>query len=126
MQASNLVPHFWSSSPQNASSFTPTVHLSGDYDSFNTPSLWAEIEDVLRGDGEGLILDANDVTFFDASGIRVLVKAAEQLAAAAQTLTLRTPSHSVDRVLRICGLEALFDSGSDPAADTPPTTSRLT
>lgn len=55
------------------------MHLSGDYDSFATPLLWKEIEGFLQGDGEGLILDASEVTIFAASAIRVLMMTAENL-----------------------------------------------
>ena len=115
MPASNPAFHYWSSTSQNFDPVTPVLHLSGDYDSFTTPSLWKEIESLLQCHQEGLILDAADVTFFDASAIRVLVNTAQQLAVTSQRLTLRTPSHCVDHVLRICGLEALIDISPQPA-----------
>lgn len=114
MQAANPVFNSNCLNSESPNPAIPTLHLSGEYDSFNTPALWSEIERVLQGDGDGLILDASDVTFFDASGVHVLVTAAQQLAALSQRLTLRNPSHCVDRVLRICGLEALGHSAPDP------------
>lgn len=93
---------------------TPILRLVGDYDAHTSPGLWPEIECLIRPDGAGIIVDASEVTFFDASGMRVLVRASAELAFRSQRLTVRNPSRSVDRVLRLCGLEVLFDPPAGP------------
>lgn len=95
-------------------STTPTVRLSGDYDPQSSPALWEEIKGIRCIDGDGIILDASEVTFFDASSVRVLVSAVIELAARSQRLTVRNPSRCVDRILRLCGLEAISDGPESP------------
>lgn len=111
MQPASLTFLLDQSTGRQHSPNTPIVRLSGAHDPQSSPALWEEIKGLIYVNGDGIILDASEVTFFDASGVRVLVSAVIEPAARSRRLTVRNPSRCVDRVLRLCGLEASPPTG---------------
>lgn len=79
--------------------------LEGEIDSYTAPSLAAR----LGADPQLDVVDLAGVTFIDSSGLRVLVQIHDDRSAAGDTLTLRSPSTSVQRLLEISGLSAHLD-----------------
>ncbi len=79
--------------------------LEGEIDSYTAPTLSAR----LGADSQLDVVDLAGVSFIDSSGLRVLVQIHEDRSAAGDTLTLRSPSASVQRLLEISGLSAHLD-----------------
>ena len=91
------------------------VHLDGESSSRSAarstcPSserLWTAIEQVISPD-QPLVLDMHRVTFFDISGLRVLLRALERLDRDPAMLVLRSPSSVVRRVLSVTETDQLM------------------
>jgi anti-sigma B factor antagonist len=78
--------------------------LAGEIDTYTAPELAERLDD------QGVaVLDLTGVTFIDSSGLRVLVEAHQARVAAGSTLTLRSPSAAVQRLLEISGLLGHLD-----------------
>ncbi len=82
--------------------------LAGEIDSYTAP----ELAERLEADPSLLVLDLTDVTFIDSSGLRVLVEGHRRRVEAGSSLTLRTPSAAVQRLLEISGLAGHLDVSS--------------
>ena len=81
------------------------VHLSGEVDASNAESL----VDVLAAEGDrDIVVDAENVTFMDSSGVRALLVSRNNAAGSGLHLALRNPSDRVLRVLEITGLTELM------------------
>jgi anti-sigma B factor antagonist len=79
--------------------------LDGEIDSYTAPSLEAR----LAADPDVAVVDLAGISFIDSSGLRVLVQVHQDRLAADQSLTLRSPSASVQRLLEISGLSTHLD-----------------
>ena len=79
--------------------------LDGEIDTYTAPGLAAR----LAADPDVDVVDLAGVSFIDSSGLRVLVQIHQTRAAAGDTLTLRSPSASVQRLLEISGLATHLD-----------------
>jgi len=73
--------------------------LIGEIDISVADRLWAVIEGITLSPEATLILDMHQVTFFDVSGLRVLLRALERLDHNPERLILRSPTPIVRRVL---------------------------
>lgn len=84
---------------------TTTIALAGDLDPATAPQLDEAIQYAIATEGlERVVLDLQDLTFIDSSGLRVFVTARQTLTALDIGLTLRSPSDTVRRLLDITGL----------------------
>jgi anti-sigma B factor antagonist len=81
--------------------------VSGEIDLSVSDRLWAAIEHVISPD-RPLVLDMHRVTFFDVSGLRVLLQALERLDHDPTKLVLRSPSAIVMRVLLVTNTDQLM------------------
>ena len=79
--------------------------LAGEIDSYTAPDLAERLE----ADPTLVVLDLTDVTFIDSSGLRVLVEGHRRRVEAGSSLTLRSPSAAVQRLLEISGLAGHLD-----------------
>jgi anti-anti-sigma factor len=79
--------------------------LSGELDMASADTLRNALQPVVQSNGH-LVLDVEDLTFIDSSGLRALVQLSAQMNGAAP-LVLTQVSPSVRRLLDIVGLEAL-------------------
>jgi len=85
--------------------------VSGEIDLSVSERLWHAIEQVISPD-RPLVLDMHRVTFFDVSGLRVLLEASQRLDGDPARLILRSPSPIVLRVLSATATnEALIIQG---------------
>ena len=74
--------------------------LAGEVDFLAVPAVWSTLEPHLGGDGD-VVIDVGDVSFIDAAGCRLLVRADQhQVSLTAQRLG--GASAHVLRVLEIC------------------------
>ncbi|MCU1372984.1 MAG: anti-sigma factor antagonist [Actinomycetia bacterium] len=84
------------------------VHLRGEIDLATAPALDRELTTLRDRGAQRLWLDLAEVTFLDASGVRVLCRTAGALDAAGGGLELVGPRGMVRRVLEITGLGGLI------------------
>jgi len=82
-----------------------TLVLVGEIDSHTAPAL----AERLSGAPESLVVDLAGVSFIDSSGLRILVEAHQARVDAEASLTLRSPSAAVQRLLEISGLSSHLD-----------------
>jgi len=79
--------------------------LVGEIDSYTAPAL----AERLANGPKVLTVDLAGVTFIDSSGLRILVEAHRARIDADASLTLRSPSAAVQRLLEISGLSSHLD-----------------
>jgi anti-anti-sigma factor len=82
-----------------------TVMISGEIDIDTCDAMRDAIRAGRRCGRAHLAVDLSGVTFMDVSGIRVLLAARGQAAAAGGSLTLLAPSPAVRRLISILGLQ---------------------
>jgi anti-anti-sigma factor len=79
--------------------------LVGEIDSYTAPALAERLAD----ESKVLVVDLAGVTFIDSSGLRILVEAHRARIDSDGSLTLRSPSAAVQRLLEISGLSSHLD-----------------
>jgi anti-sigma B factor antagonist len=82
-----------------------TLILVGEIDSYTAPAL----AERLANEPKVLTVDLAGVSFIDSSGLRILVEAHQARIDADASLTLRSPSAAVQRLLEISGLSSHLD-----------------
>jgi anti-sigma B factor antagonist len=82
-----------------------TLILVGEIDSYTAPALAERLAD----ESKVLVVDLAGVTFIDSSGLRILVEAHRARIDSDASLTLRSPSAAVQRLLEISGLSSHLD-----------------
>ncbi len=100
------LPHGWS--------------VSGEIDALTSGPLADALEDLPDVADGPIELDLAGVTFIDSSGLRVLLRVADRVAAVGGTVVVRNPSKAVSRLVAITKLESTFGLdmiGSDTPAD---------
>jgi anti-anti-sigma factor len=88
------------------------VVVGGEVDLAAIWDLWWCIEDV-RDDRPALTIDMSGVTFIDSAGVHLLVRAHQAQKAVDRPFVVRAPSPEVTSVLRITGLDTVFDIERD-------------
>lgn len=86
-----------------ASSFA----LHGEIDAHSAPLLSERFRSLPDGSND-IEVDLAAVSFIDSSGLRVLIDLHQRAADADRRLVLRSPSHSVIRLLEVAGLDDHF------------------
>jgi anti-sigma B factor antagonist len=87
----------------------PVLRLSGDIDIAAVAKLEAGLEQATDEATTGLVLDMSGVTFIDSSGLRVLAELHKRQSGGAGSLTIRTPSSPVVRILELTGMTDMFE-----------------
>jgi anti-sigma B factor antagonist len=82
-----------------------TLVLVGEIDSYTAPALARR----LASEPKVLVVDLAGVSFIDSSGLRILVEAHQARIDYDASLTLRSPSAAVQRLLEISGLSSHLD-----------------
>jgi anti-anti-sigma factor len=82
-----------------------TLVLVGEIDSYTAPSLAKRLE----REPKISVVDLARVSFIDSSGLRILVEAHRARIDTDASLTLRSPSAAVQRLLEISGLSSHLD-----------------
>ncbi len=81
--------------------------VRGEVDILTAPDLDALVDAVIDQGHRFVVLDLAALKFMDASGLRVIARAARRLNPAAGELVIRSPSRMVRRMLDITGLAAV-------------------
>ena len=92
--------------PKTALQIDPTDagwKLTGDIDAATAPQLAAVLEGAA---GPNVVLDVENVTFIDSSGLRVLIDLAGRIGS--ESIILQHPSRAVTRLLDLTGLGSMF------------------
>jgi anti-sigma B factor antagonist len=78
--------------------------IAGELDVASSPRLEAELRQLLDAGNIRVVIDMADVEFIDASGIGLLVTAADRARAEGGYLLLRRPTERTRRVIDVLGL----------------------
>ncbi|MEU1908921.1 STAS domain-containing protein [Streptomyces hygroscopicus] len=84
------------------------VVVLGEVDYETAPALATALREALRTSGEGVDADLRAVRFWDCSGLNVLLRLRREALAVGKTITVRSPSRVVRRVLTLTGTAPLF------------------
>ncbi len=82
------------------------LSVSGEIDAHTAPQI---AEAIASSELERLVVDLSGVEFVDSSGLRVLIEAHQNLAAASRSMVLANPSPVVRRLFDIAGVEHYLD-----------------
>lgn len=80
------------------------VTIVGELDAATSPELAAVIDPLVATDAPSVVVNLADVTFMDSSGLRTLVRAANEAKATGGSLVLARASGAVVRLLEVTGL----------------------
>ena len=78
--------------------------LTGELDPHTAPLLAEELDGLESEGVTAVVLVLSNLGFIDSSGLRVLIAADRDITERGGTLTLRSPSETVRRLLEITGL----------------------
>jgi anti-sigma B factor antagonist len=89
-------------------------YLRGEIDAASAPAVQAALNDALADDMD-LLVDCTDLTFIDSSGIAVLVRTQQMLAARGHRLRIVKARATIERLFQVTGLTDLLhpDPGTD-------------
>jgi anti-anti-sigma factor len=91
------------------------VWLVGEHDLSTDDALCLTLARAIALDRAGLVLDMSQVGFMAASTLGVIVRAREFLRQRSRSLTVRSPSSAVRRVMRACSLDDLLGHSPEMA-----------
>ena len=83
------------------------IEIGGDIDVATAPRFAKLLDDVVGAGPTEIALELADLAFMDASGLTAMASAAQRLPATS-SMTLRSPSALVERLLTITGLQGLI------------------
>jgi anti-sigma B factor antagonist len=92
----------------------PVVRISGEVDIQSSPVLDETLVAVLDQGLASVIVDLEEVSFLDSTGLSVLIVALKRCQKAGGDLRLRDPQPNVFRVLEITGLLDVFHLAGKP------------
>ncbi|MGP3944508.1 STAS domain-containing protein [Streptomyces sp. 6N106] len=84
------------------------VVIRGEVDYETAPAVSAALRTALRASAEGVDVDLRAVRFWDCSGLNALLRLRREALAHGKTVTVRSPSGVVRRVLSLTGTAPLF------------------
>ena len=94
----------------------PVVTVRGEVDILTAPPLRAALDVVVRAGTTAAVLDLAAATFFDASGLNVIVDTAAELRRNNGVLTVRSAQPQALRILELSGVDAsVFLEATSPA-----------
>jgi len=82
-------------------------YLRGELEAANAPAVQASLNDAAAFDTD-LVVDCADLTFIDSSGIAVLVRTQQMLAARGRRLRIVNARASTERLFQVTGLTELL------------------
>jgi len=84
------------------------VDVAGEVDVFTAPKLREKIIDLLEGGSDHLVVNLEKVIFMDSTGLGVLVGGLKRVKERNGELALAGAQGTVQRVLSVTGLNAVF------------------
>lgn len=101
-------------------SYDSVVKVGGEVDLLTAPRFRQTLDEVLRDRPRTVTIDMADVSFFDSSGINVLVDAFKTGRTMDVELMIHAPSTTVVRVLTLTGLDQVFHIPLEPMTPIQP------
>ncbi|MFD6419938.1 STAS domain-containing protein [Streptomyces sp. NPDC060194] len=92
------------------------VTVAGDLDYDSSPRLQAALDGLRLGADRVLVLDLAGLTFFDSSGVTVLIVARKLALAAGASIAVSALTPMVAKIFRITGLDQVFPCYPDAGA----------
>ncbi len=83
------------------------ISAAGELDVATAPKLDEAIDGAVQA-GKGVSLDLSGIDFLDSTGLRAVIGGLRRARAAEVPFTLEQTSPSVDRLLRVTGLDGEF------------------
>jgi anti-sigma B factor antagonist len=96
-----------------------TVALVGEVDLGSASALAEALNPVIGANPFSVIIDLEQLSFLDSSGIRCLVNAAKDASAVGSHLVVQRPTPMILRALQICGVDELLLHGGS-SENAPP------
>lgn len=88
---------------------TVIVAVSGEVDAGGSERLRTRLDDVIDDESPlSLVVDLQELTFMDSTGLGVLVHALKRMRERGGDLTLSAPSPATRKLLAISGLDRIF------------------
>jgi anti-sigma B factor antagonist len=84
------------------------IAIKGELDAYTAPAVEELISKLVSEHTTKIVLDLSETGFLDSSGLRAILTAHRRLASGQGSLTLRSPSEPVTRLLEITGLTDHF------------------
>ncbi len=84
------------------------VRASGEIDIASAKSLEKEIQSAFHHDGGGVLLDLEDVTYIDSTGLAMLLRAQKVSTANGHKLRITRLSAAVEEAINVTGLDGAF------------------
>ena len=91
------------------------VWLAGNLDVTTVRTVTGALATAMGRDDVDVVVDLSDVTFLDASTVRLLHRGRTFLEARSRTLRLRAPARCACRVLTVCGLGGIIEATTPDA-----------
>lgn len=86
-----------------------TVVIAGELDHFAAPQIRRRLDDILSDPAvTHMVLDLENLTFMDSSGIGVLLGRLRELQARGGTLSVKNMQPSVEKLFRLSGLQQVI------------------
>lgn len=86
----------------------PVLVARGEIDVYTSPDFRGELQQLVAGDADTVVVDFSAVDFIDSSGLGVLVGALKRMRERDGTIVLRGMTPSTQKVFDITGLTTLF------------------
>ncbi len=99
------VPEFWTTITYDGARDVCVVAVQGDVDPATAPALKAMVIQASQDHQCPVVVDAQEVGFIDAAGIGALIGASTVVRDLGRRVTVRNPSPSVHKLLRLTGLD---------------------
>ncbi len=87
---------------------SPTLRMVGEVDIQTSPILQEHLSRVLDEGSTSVVIDLQEVTFLDSTGLSVLIAGLKRCQSAGGDIRLVSPRPNVRRVLDITGLSDVF------------------
>jgi len=91
----------------------PVISLVGELDNYSSPRVRTLLEDLLVPDSPTVILELSKLEYIDSAGLGVLVGGLKAASSCSGTLALVNPSPAIVHVLRVTGLDRIFQLFDD-------------
>ena len=87
---------------------TIVLRLRGELDMATAPGLSRDLDTALDALPPVLVVDAEDLSFVDSTGLRVLITACRRAGSQGCRFVMRSPSRSVLKTLQLTGVDRLM------------------
>lgn len=85
-----------------------TITLSGQLNTLTAADFEREIENILRGDASGVVLDASELTYISSAGLRLLLTLQKGMKTKGGSLRLRNVRKEIMEIFNITGFSSIL------------------